>query len=151
MRDRLVLGDRDTDTQLRFEELRGKDTRTRRLRMRGLVAAIVDEADSVLVDEARTPLIISESAPLPFDMSAAREALDLAETMEEGRDYELVALEHRVGLTASGREMIGEFAQGRGEQWRGVIRREELIRQAISATRLFHPRPPLHGARRTRW
>jgi preprotein translocase subunit SecA len=138
LRDRLVLGDTDGDTRLRFEALRGTDTRARQLRMRGLVAAIVDEADSVLVDEARTPLIISESAPLPFDMEAAVEALELAESLEEGRDYEVVALEHRVGLTAAGRDQIAEFAQGRGDQWKGVIRREELIRQAISAVRLFH-------------
>ncbi|HEV2517590.1 MAG TPA: prepilin peptidase [Devosia sp.] len=138
LRDRLVLGDGDGDTRLRFEALRGEDTRQRKLRMRGLVAAIVDEADSVLVDEARTPLIISESAPLPFDLASAQEALRLAELLQQGRDYEVVALEHRVGLTPAGRETIADFAQGRGEQWRGVIRREELIRQAISAIRLFH-------------
>lgn len=138
LRDRLVLGDEDGDTRLRFEALRGDDTRARQLRMRGLVAAIVDEADSVLVDEARTPLIISESAPLPFDMDSAVKALELAETLVEGRDYEVIPLENRVGLTAAGRDRIAEFAQGRGEQWKGVIRREELIRQAISAVRLFH-------------
>jgi len=138
LRDRLVLGDEDGDTRLRFEALRGDDTRARQLRMRGLVAAIVDEADSVLVDEARTPLIISESAPLPFDMDSAVEALELATTLVEGRDYEVIPLENRVGLTAAGRDRIAEFAQGRGEQWKGVIRREELIRQAISAIRLFH-------------
>ncbi|NIN68574.1 MAG: hypothetical protein GTO63_28490, partial [Anaerolineae bacterium] len=37
----------------------GEHSRVNQLLMRGLHFAIVDEADSVLIDEARTPLIIS--------------------------------------------------------------------------------------------
>src|SRR4051812_46302436 len=59
LRDRIVLGQRDSALHLHMEKLYGRDTRIRKLLMRGLSYAIIDEADSVLVDEARTPLIIS--------------------------------------------------------------------------------------------
>jgi preprotein translocase subunit SecA len=59
LKDRIVLG-RDSDrTRLRVERLYEKRPRLDRLLLRGLHYGIIDEADSVLVDEARTPLIIS--------------------------------------------------------------------------------------------
>src|SRR5262245_59549762 len=59
LRDRLVLGHQADRLQLQLERLSGDGSRASRLVLRGLHYAIVDEADSVLVDEARTPLIIS--------------------------------------------------------------------------------------------
>src|SRR4029434_1729464 len=58
LRDRIVLRGRPSRLQLQLERL-GGEARTERLPPRGLHCAIVDEADSVLVDEGRTPLIIS--------------------------------------------------------------------------------------------
>jgi preprotein translocase subunit SecA len=45
---------------------------------RGLNYAIVDEADSILIDEAVTPLIISGPAPNPEQTVAFAEAARLA-------------------------------------------------------------------------
>jgi len=59
LRDRLALGRQSSRAQLQIERLAGRDNRAGRLVLRGLFFGIVDEADSVLVDEARTPLIIS--------------------------------------------------------------------------------------------
>lgn len=137
LRDRLVLGDRDGDVRLRLDALRVGQSLTSELRLRGLHAAIVDEADSVLVDEARTPLIISRSVPSPFDGSAGRDALDLAASMREGADFTLHGTERRISLTEAGRLTVAGFAEGRGTEWRGVIRREELVRQALTALYLF--------------
>src|SRR5262249_10480003 len=59
LKDRLVLGRHQSRLQLQLERLTDAPTRMRRLMLRGLHYAIVDEADSVLIDEARTPLIIA--------------------------------------------------------------------------------------------
>lgn len=58
------------NTELGFDYLRDnleKTIQTRRLLNRGLYFAIVDEADSVLVDEARTPMIMSQPNDDPVD------------------------------------------------------------------------------------
>ena len=46
--------------------------------MRGLCYAIADEADSVLIDEARTPLILSQLTDVAVDVETYHEALELA-------------------------------------------------------------------------
>src|SRR5262247_4030178 len=50
LRDRIVLGPQASRLSLQLERLSGEDARSRRLVLRGLHYAIVDEADSVLVD-----------------------------------------------------------------------------------------------------
>ncbi len=52
LRDRIVLGQRDGNLRLKVEGLRPGASRMGELRMRGLHFAIVDEADSVLVDRS---------------------------------------------------------------------------------------------------
>ena len=66
--------------------------------------AIVDEADSVLIDEARTPLIIS--GPAADDTSIYPRFAALVPALQEGRDY-LVDLKQRaVRLTEEGVETL---------------------------------------------
>jgi len=57
-------------TEIGFDYLRDnleKDPTQRRLLNRGLHYAIVDEADSVFIDEARTPMIMSQPNQDPID------------------------------------------------------------------------------------
>ncbi|MEJ6783718.1 preprotein translocase subunit SecA [Aminobacter sp. Piv2-1] len=138
LRDRIVLGQNGGNLRLKMEALQGKRPRTDQLRLRGLHFAIVDEADSVLVDEARTPLVISGEAKGEISAATAEEALGLARSLEPGRDYLLIAAQKRIVLTPEGRERIAAFADERGKEWRGVVVREELARQALSALHLFH-------------
>ena len=137
LRDRMVLGQSAGDITLKMEMLANKAPRTGQLRLRGLHFALIDEADSVLVDEARTPLIISGTAESDINADAIASALDLAATLEDGADYILAHEERRVALTAQGQERVAAFAAGRGAPWRSVITREELARQALSALHLF--------------
>ncbi len=138
LRDRIVLGQNGGNLRLKMEALQARRPRTDQLRLRGLHFAIVDEADSVLVDEARTPLVISGEAKGEISAATAEEALDLARSLETGRDYLLITAQKRVVLTSEGRERVAVFADERGKEWRGVVVREELARQALSALHLFH-------------
>ena len=66
LRDRLALGRlRSLPEALLAKIAEGRTSGVGRLVQRGLDYAIVDEADSVLIDEAVTPLIISGEAPNP--------------------------------------------------------------------------------------
>ncbi|MBW2726499.1 MAG: hypothetical protein JRE71_19130 [Deltaproteobacteria bacterium] len=57
------------------------------LRQRGLHFAIVDEADDVLIDQARTPFVLSEHASGADPTVRARAALGIADGCVELRDY----------------------------------------------------------------
>ena len=85
LRDRMVLGQTAGDLPLKMETLHSPSPRSRRLRLRGLHFALVDEADSVLVDEARTPLIISGAADTAIDADTVASALELAANLEAAR------------------------------------------------------------------
>ena len=74
---------------------------------RDLAFAIVDEADSVLIDEARSPLIISEGARRPSDRTAVyREARTAAAALKNADDFQMQA--RSIRLTEPGRQRVTE-------------------------------------------
>lgn len=137
LRDRLILGKRSENLRLKLEGLHPEPGRAERIVMRGLHFAIVDEADSVLVDEARTPLIISGAPQASDDRRWAMEALALVGKLEAGRHYRVLMDERRVDLTEAGRDSIRVLGDELGGLWCGRIRREESVRQALTAIHLF--------------
>lgn len=62
--------------------------------------AIVDEIDSILIDEARTPLIISAPAQESSDMY--KRFASIAESLVEGDDYTVDEKQRAIALTESG-------------------------------------------------
>ena len=97
-----------TNNELGFDYLRDHlayETPELTVTQRPLHFAIVDEADSILVDEARTPLIISGEGD--GDAPAKYEAATLAVNyLERGRDYEVDYKARRVTLTDGGYETV---------------------------------------------
>jgi len=74
LRDRLVLGNTKGLCSSILDKIITGGRVSDRLVQRGLNYAIVDEADSILVDEAVTPLIISGDAPNPEQIESFRQA-----------------------------------------------------------------------------
>lgn len=105
--------------------------------MRGLDAAIVDEADSVLIDEATTPLIISSGEGNEMLMEAVRVARDLCDELVEGRHYKIDQRFRDLDFTEEGRAFIEEITQHLPGLWRSEARREDLLGQAVVARDLF--------------
>ena len=137
LRDRMLLGQSAGDLTLKMEALSTAAPRAQQLRLRGLHFALIDEADSVLIDEGRTPLIISGTAESDINAEAVALALELAQTFEAGVDYLLSVEERRVFLTVRGQERVTAFAEGRGRPWNSMITRDELAREALAAIHLF--------------
>ncbi len=141
LRDRLALGARGTRAQLLVDRTfrQGSAKPQPMLVLRGLHFAIVDEADSVLIDEARTPLILSgvesegESEVRPYEV-----ALDVARRLSRGEDYQLRAGQRLVRLTPQGERRLALFAEGSPGIWAIRQAREELVQQALSALHFFH-------------
>ena len=108
------------------------------LLLRGLWFAIVDEADSVFIDEARTPLILSENAGPPADAAVYPQALALAAQLREGEHYTVRAAYQELRLTVAGRRWLTERSLTLGGAWAMVAAREHWMVQALRALRLFH-------------
>jgi len=74
---------------------------------RGHSFAIVDEVDSILVDEARTPLIISGPADQPTKWYV--EFARVVQRLQRDRDYEVDEKKRTVGILESGIERVEDY------------------------------------------
>ena len=138
LRDRIAMGPRMSRTLLQLERLAGDESRLGRMVLRGLNFAIVDEADSVLVDEARTPLIISGAGGSTADERRVyNTALAVAGRLVAGRDFLVDPRDRAVQLTDVGAVELDQLTQSLGGVWAARRRREELTRQALTALHLF--------------
>jgi preprotein translocase subunit SecA len=136
LRDHLSLGRRRATAALNVDSVIGNHRLTGRLLLRGLHFAIVDEADSVLIDEARTPLIISgQQGDEPSTVYT--EALSLAGELAPGDDFYVVADERTVRLTPRGRDRLARLAADLSDPWRARRAREEIASNALSALHLY--------------
>ena len=138
LRDRLSLGRlQGLSSALMARIVEGAGSSTDRLVQRGLATAIIDEADSVLIDEAVTPLIISGDAPNPEQVEAFRQAVALAEQLDVGKDFRPNERYREVDLTNAGKERLAILAASLGGLWHGARRREELVVQALVARQFY--------------
>ena len=139
LRDRLHLGKlQDPTRRLIRHLLQPQSAAQGNLVLRGLHTAIVDEADSVLIDEAVTPLIISASHKNETLRDAAKLAQGMIQVLEPEVDYHLNARYKEVTLTKSGSEKLLEQSQNLPGLWQGPERRLELVIQALVAREFFH-------------
>ena len=96
---------------------------------RGHNFAIVDEVDSILIDEARTPLIIS--GPVE-DRSELYNSIDVLIPQLEKEHYDLDEKQRSVSLTEDGNERIEELLRGAG------LLKEGTMYDANNATLVHH-------------
>ncbi|WP_342000853.1 preprotein translocase subunit SecA [Microbacterium sp. LWH7-1.2] len=98
-----------TNNEFGFDYLRDNMAwRKEDLVQRGHFYAIVDEVDSILIDEARTPLIISG----PSSGEANRwfvEFAKIAKTLEAGVDYEVDEKKRTIGVLEPGIEKVEDY------------------------------------------
>jgi len=137
LKDRMLLGQENRALHLNLEELYSQKPKTSKLLLRGLCFAIVDEADSVLIDEARTPLIISNRTNMDGQEKVYKHAVRIARTLETPRDFSVNPWRRQIELTDLGKAGIARMSKTLGGVWTGTKRREELVRQGLSALHLF--------------
>jgi preprotein translocase subunit SecA len=134
LRDQIALGNLRTSTQTSIGMIMNGSAG--RLQVPGLFRVIVDEADSLLIDEAVTPLIISNSPDEEPNAEHYRAADELAQQLELHRDFTLDRQVKHIDLTARGQDRL-ERLSGESGFWRGKRRREELVTQALTARHCF--------------
>lgn len=137
LRDRILLGSDQSRLRLQLERLHDQNARTGRLFLRGLCFAIIDEADSVLIDEARTPLIISRKNNNSEEEKIYRQAMDLGAKLQPGLHFTIDQGERQVKISDKGAELLASIAVPFGAVWKSARQREELVHQALSAQHLY--------------
>lgn len=123
---------------MQFDRLAGWRRRESEPLLRGLHSAIVDEADSVMIGETRTPLILSRREEGERGVALETTALELAASLLPRRDYVSTPLERAVELTDAGRVRLGAATSTLDGVWARVRWREQFVSQAIAAHALYH-------------
>jgi preprotein translocase subunit SecA len=106
--------------------------------MRGLHFAIVDEADSLLIDEAVTPLIISARQPNDGLREAVEQAQTLCGPFQLDVHYRTNSRYRDIEFTHEGEELITRSTESLTGIWRMRERSAELLRQALVAREYYH-------------
>ena len=121
-----------TNSELGFDYLRDNmaNTKARRV-LRGLHYAVIDEADSILIDESRTPLIISGQARTS---ASSYKTYDLfAKALKRNVDFEIDIKDKTCSLTEAGNKRAEQLFGV--ENLYGPDHQEDLhrIQQALKA------------------
>ncbi len=137
LRDRIQLGQLRDPVRRLIRRMTPPASGRDGLVMRGLHTAIVDEADSVLIDEAVTPLIISTMQKNEALRNVVRTAQEIVGPFEPETDYRIEPRYREIELTERGRKKLEARCSSLPGLWRGHSRRSELIRQALCAREFY--------------
>jgi len=139
LRDRIEMGDDTGDLRFQYRQIQRQQGAAgdSQLMLRGLCFALVDEADSVLIDEANTPLIITRSLPNEESDDVYSDALYLASTLDEEQHFSIDNKSRTIELTLAGEDSLEEQILKLPKLWRNKRKRETLVRQALSANYFY--------------
>ena len=139
LRDRLWLGNFQQAERRQIANLLGRSTNIERgLVMRGIHTAIVDEADSILIDEAVTPLIISRAFPNDVFTDACMVSNEIAGNLQPNVDYRIDERYKEIEINPRLKKELADRIKSSQAQFRGVSGHMELIQQALTAREFFH-------------
>jgi len=125
-----------TNNEFGFDYLRDNmAVRLEDVVQRGYDFAIVDEVDSILIDEARTPLIIS--GPTDESTKIYQQVNRIATRLQEEVDYKVYEKEKTVTLTEEGVSRIEGLLQIKNLYDEKNMNVQHHIIQALKAQRLF--------------
>jgi preprotein translocase subunit SecA len=125
-----------TNNEFGFDYLRDNMVReTDQLRQRELNFAIVDEVDSILIDEARTPLIIS--APSTASGTAYQQFAKVVRGLEKDKHYEVDEKRKAVALNDEGIDQVEKILGIDNLYASSNIRTLYHLEQALRAQALF--------------
>jgi preprotein translocase subunit SecA len=105
--------------------------------LRGLCLAIVDEADSILIDEARVPLILSHAPPGGADPALYQQAWNLSALLAPGTDFVLEPETRRARLTEAGKNHLRSLIADDSAPWLTGRHCEDTVMTALVARYLL--------------
>ena len=126
-----------TNNEFGFDYLRDNISyKTTDLRQREFAYAIVDEIDSILIDEARTPLIISGPSAQAENLYVV--FAKIADRMQEGEDFEIDHKRKTISLTDNGISKAEKELNVDNIYTEKGIKYVHHLETAVRAKALFH-------------
>lgn len=105
--------------------------------LQGLCMALLDEADSILLDEAEVPLILSRAAPHAARRAFLWQALALARRLVAPQHFTLQPRDRTAVLTEAGEAQLTQLAAALDGPWRRPRYRREAVVTALAALHVF--------------
>ncbi|QDT42034.1 preprotein translocase subunit SecA [Gimesia alba] len=125
-----------TNNEFGFDYLRDNMKPVKELQVQGpLNYAVVDEIDNILIDEARTPLIIS--GPAQDDLTKYSKANSVALKLTPNVDFEVKEKEHTCHMTDAGVKHAEELAGVESFYTAGNMEWPHLIDNSLKAHHLY--------------
>ncbi len=125
-----------TNNEFGFDYLRDNMVQDKEQKVqRGFNYAIIDEIDSILIDEARTPLIIS--SPSQGVTDKYQKFAHLIPRLKEGQDYNIDEKMRAATLTEGGIQKMEEWLGVENIYTKGGLSDVHHIEQALKAHALF--------------
>lgn len=129
-----------TAKEVAFDHLRDRAARTvgddASVVLRGLCMAVIDEVDSILIDEACTPLILARTVDQREADQRYRLSLFLARQLKAEQDY--VCQEGlQIRLTDAGQGRLTELSAAMQGAWRWRRYRQDQVSCALQALHVF--------------
>ena len=125
-----------TNNEFGFDYLRDNMKPIKEEQVQGeLIFAVIDEVDNILIDEARTPLIIS--GPAYDDVTKYAKADRIARQLKKGEHFEVKEKEHSAHLTDEGVRKAEELAGVESFYTTGNMEWPHLIDNSLKAHFLY--------------
>ena len=137
LRDKIILSGIGRSAKRRFLEYLSGGVKPN-IVQRGLHRAFIDEADNCLIDEAVTPLIISQDYENSDLGPVCDEALKLASRLKEGIDFSIIKNNKTIKIHNSAKEkVIIENTFPDSPLWKCPKRRSQMLKLALEAQYFF--------------
>jgi len=139
LHDRIEIADDTGALRFQYRQVkhRQQSQNVNPLLLRGLCFGLIDEADSVLIDEAITPLIITKSTPNEIAPEHYADALHYASILNVDIDFKIDLKDKTIELTSRGEDNLADLMITWPKFWHNSRRCKIFIKQALAASHLF--------------
>lgn len=133
LRDAINWPARVDSTQRTVDRLLGTRAKRRDIVLHGLPCAIILDADSALIEHARTPIVLTRQAPALHEAEELKRALELSGQLQEGRDYLRTGESREVVFSTAGQGCIDAWGEQIGGLWNVPHVATQLLAGALVA------------------
>jgi preprotein translocase subunit SecA len=130
---------RGDDSVRVIDRLLGARSRRKAALLRGLPCAVLVDIDSALIDNARTPIVLTRDAHPMHELEELSRALQMVEYFQSPAHFVFVDSDAEVALTPAGKQQLHAYAEQLGGIWSVPHVAELILSAAVVVVHLIKP------------